>query len=35
MRMEIQKRMEEEIKKLVEEKPDDAVKLIRNWLSEE
>jgi flagellar biosynthesis/type III secretory pathway M-ring protein FliF/YscJ len=27
--------MEEEIKKLVEEKPDDAVKLIRNWLSEE
>ncbi|MBC7218116.1 MAG: flagellar M-ring protein FliF, partial [Candidatus Caldatribacterium sp.] len=35
MRLELQKKMEEEIQHLAQTNPDDVAKLIRNWLSEE
>ncbi len=35
MKLEVQRKMEEDIKKLVEHNPDDAAKLIRSWLSED
>ncbi|HXL02464.1 MAG TPA: flagellar basal-body MS-ring/collar protein FliF [Candidatus Atribacteria bacterium] len=35
VKMEVQKRMEEDIKKLVHTSPEDAVKLLRSWLHED
>lgn len=35
MRLELQKKMEEEIQQLAQTNPDNVAKLIRNWLSEE
>ncbi|MCX7730286.1 MAG: flagellar M-ring protein FliF, partial [Candidatus Caldatribacterium sp.] len=35
MRLELQKKMEEEIQQLVQTNPDNVARLIRNWLSEE
>lgn len=35
MKLELQRKMEEEIKKLVETNPEDATKLVRSWLSED
>lgn len=35
MRLELQRKMEEEIQQLVQTNPDSVAKLIRNWLSEE
>ncbi|MGC8778638.1 MAG: flagellar basal-body MS-ring/collar protein FliF, partial [Candidatus Caldatribacteriaceae bacterium] len=35
MKLELQRKMEEEIKKLIETSPEDAAKLVRSWLSED
>jgi flagellar biosynthesis/type III secretory pathway M-ring protein FliF/YscJ len=35
VKMEVQRRMEEDIKKLVNTNPEDAVKLLRSWLHED
>jgi flagellar biosynthesis/type III secretory pathway M-ring protein FliF/YscJ len=35
MKLELQRKMEEEIKRLVETNPEDATKLVRSWLSED
>jgi len=35
MKLELQRKMEEEIKRLVEINPEDATKLVRSWLSED